>query len=277
MMPVIRISLPGLPLEVSAYGLFAVLAFLAGALLFRHTLRQAGLQSRTVRTAILITVIGFLIGARLMNLIVHPEAFRPGSGFRPWSLDLANFSLYGGILAVALGLGILIRFARLDGWRLLDATVLPFTAAFALARTGCFLNGCCAGKITTSPLGLPFPAAQTAARQLAQLTGSSISMQLGQYPTQLYELALALAGLAFMIGIRALWSRTGLAGRPSWPAGTAFLTYAIWFTAMRWVILPLRDYPYSEAVTHVAYPALYAAITVTGVILLKRRIMAAAA
>ena len=264
MMPVIRFALPGLELTLPSYGVFAVLAFIAGAVLFRRALRQAGFPVRIVRIAIGITVVGFLAGARLLNLFVHPEAFQ--SGFALWSLDLANFSLYGGILAVALNLLALIWIGRLDGWKFLDATVVPFTIAFAFARTGCFLNGCCTGRMTASPLGMPFPAALTAARQLARLTGSSIPIQLGQYPTQLYELALALIGLLAI---------TWLRRRRTLPTGAAFLIDAVWFTAMRWAILPLRDYPYQPVVTGIAYPILYATIIITSIFLLIRRQTAA--
>jgi len=267
MMPVIRVNLPGLLFDVPSYGLFAVLAFLAGALLFGYTLRKSGFSPRTIRMAVLISVAAFLFGARLLNLFLHPEAFL--AGFSPWSLEFTNFSLYGGILAVALGLAALIRMEHLDGWRLLDAAVLPFTAAFTFARIGCHLNGCCAGKMTASPLGLPFPAAQTAARQLAQLTGSNALVPLGQYPTQLYELVLAITGLMMISGIQRLRRRIG---RAEWPVGTVFLMDAIWFTAMRWAILPLRDYPYQPIVTRLLYPAMYVIIIVMSAILLSRRI-----
>jgi len=51
-------------------------------------------------------------------------------------------------------------------------------------------------------------------------------------------------------------------------AGTVFLLYGIWFTAMRWAILPLRNLPYSETVTQIFLPLLYGGLILAGIALL---------
>lgn len=68
------------------------------------------------------------------------------------------------------------------------------------------------------------------------------------WPTQLFELGLALAGLALVLLV---CSRRRLA------PGSLALLYAIWFSAARWAVLPLRELPYDPVVTEVVYPALY--------------------
>jgi phosphatidylglycerol---prolipoprotein diacylglyceryl transferase len=137
--------------------------------------------------------------------------------------------------------------------------VLPAAVAFSLARVGCFLSGCCGGKMTRSWLGMRFPPRPSA--QALPFTSLPVfgSIDLPVYPTQLFELALALLGL-----VPALW----LYFRRKVPAGVPFLVYGILFTAMRWAVLYFRYLPYPEYVVGIIYPFLYAILIACGMILL---------
>jgi len=175
-----------------------------------------------------------------------------------YSLQLTGLSLYGGVLGALLAFVVWTAVRRRSPLPILDALVLPSAVAFALARVGCFLNGCCAGKATNSFLGVVFPSKQAGEQFtgiLALLGKSSVAV----YPTQLFEMSLALLGL-----IPVMW----LYFRKKPRAGTVFLLYGIWFTAMRWAILPLRNLPYSETVTQVFLPLLYGGLIVAGIALL---------
>jgi phosphatidylglycerol:prolipoprotein diacylglycerol transferase len=66
-----------------------------------------------------------------------------------------------------------------------DSVGLAMPLSLAIARFGCFLNGCCGGKPSGLPWAVTFP-------------GSTMSV----HPTQLYELALDLALFAFLLWIR---------------------------------------------------------------------------
>jgi len=138
---------------------------------------------------------------------------------------------------------------------LLDAIVVPAALAFALARVGCFLNGCCYGVFTDSVWGMEFPVkggAQETLNSLFPFIG--ISIPASRYPTQLFELVLALLGLV----------PTLIFGRRL-KDGSMFLLYGAWFSAMRLAILPLRSLPYDDIVTNAVYPALYLTLTALGI------------
>lgn len=244
--------------QIPAYMLFAEAGAgigFAAALLF---LRREGLS--LFRSVLMLAgmACAFLIGARLFNFAVNPDAY--GRSLQIYSLQLTGLSLYGGILGAFSAFLVWTAVFRLNPRPLLDALTAPAAAAFALARVGCFLNGCCAGKATNSFLGVVFPTKQGG----EQFTG--ILTLLGKtnvavYPTQLFEMSLALIGL-----IPVMW----LYFRKKPRAGTVFLLYGIWFTAMRWAILPLRNLPYSETVTQVFLPLLYGGLIIAGIVLLWR-------
>jgi phosphatidylglycerol:prolipoprotein diacylglycerol transferase len=257
MRPDINLSPFGLDIAFKAYALFTVLGALTAAALALMLLKRAGIPVR--RSAVLLALMTacFLVGARLLNAGVNPDAY--GGSFRLWTLRLQGLSLYGGIAGAAAALFIWLRRYHYAAWPALDALTMPFGAAFALARVGCYLNGCCGGIQTDSACGVFFPTddGSSILPDFPGLIGSPPSAAV--YPTQLFELALALLGL-----IPAMW----LYFRGKSPPGTAFLVYGVWFSAMRLAVLPLRSLPYPPVVTALVYPLLYAGTIVAGIALL---------
>lgn len=249
-------------MKIAAYSccsvIAALLALVVAALMLR---RRAGLsrgESIMLPSAL---ALAFLLGARLLNFLLNPEAY--GGALRLTSLSWAGFSLYGGLLAALAMLILWARLRRRQPWPLLDALFIPGGAAIIVARLGCFLNGCCGGIVTNSPLGMVFPARQAALDYLAQLTPLFSDPQpQAIWPTQLLEMGGAALGLAVLAP---LYLRRKL------PEGAAALLYAAWFSACRWAILPLRSLPYAEIVTGFLYPLLYASIILIALILLPRR------
>ena len=74
-----------------------------------------------------------------------------------------------------------------------DAFALPVAVAVAIGRIGCFVAGCCYGRVTTLPWGVGFPLAQDDFGVL-------------RHPTQLYELAFhSVAAATLLVMDRKRW------------------------------------------------------------------------
>lgn len=74
-----------------------------------------------------------------------------------------------------------------------DTFALPVAVAVAIGRIGCFVAGCCYGRVTTVPWGVSFPLAQDEAGIL-------------RHPTQLYEVVFhILAAIILAIMDRKRW------------------------------------------------------------------------
>ncbi len=74
-----------------------------------------------------------------------------------------------------------------------DTFALPVAVAVAIGRVGCFVAGCCYGRVTTVPWGVSFPLAQDEAGIL-------------RHPTQLYEVVFhILAAIILAIMDRKRW------------------------------------------------------------------------
>lgn len=239
-------------LTLKAYTLMAFLGAIVFSAMALPALKKAGLNSAKKAVLLLSMCVLFLIGARLWNVAVSPKSY--GGSLKWYSLKMTGLSLYGGILGAATALVVLLIVWKKNVFRVLDGLCLPFGAAFAIARIGCYLNGCCRGTPTDSFLGVSFPskASSLPLGLLGSLKFSSIV-----HPTQLYELVGGLVALpiAYLIA-KILKLREG----------GFFIAYGVLFCAVRLAVLPLRSLGYGEVITRIVYPALYIALMVLGVI-----------
>jgi phosphatidylglycerol:prolipoprotein diacylglycerol transferase len=259
MRPEIVFDLFGMSFVIKSYALFSLLGALVGIAAALPLLKREGLPIRRALVLLLAMAAAFLVGARLFNYAINPAAY--GGSLHVFTLRLAGLSIYGGILGALGALLLYSLLARVSAWRLLDAFVLPAGLAFALARVGCYFNGCCAGVATNSRWGVAFPmsAGETELiSSLFALIGTS-NPKIYLFPTQLFELTLALLGL-----VPILWFYF----RQRLPYGAAFLLYGMWFSGMRLAILPLRSLPYPSIVSHIFYPVFYILLIIIGLVAL---------
>lgn len=251
MHPEFLFSFFGSPYTVRAYDVFSIIAILSAVILAPPLLlRKAGMKTRKGLAFTLVLLAVFITGARLFNYAVNPMQY--GGLLQIWSWRFTGFSLYGGLIASGLALPVLSFLFRCRLWAAADALVLPAGTAFSLIRLGCFLNGCCAGTATDSVLGVAVPVTEKETEllgKLLQLVNSPVMVKV--WPTQIFESGLAILGLAVILP---------LSRRRRLSEGSAALMYAMWFTAARWGVLPLRSLPYRHFVTDIFYPALYGSI-----------------
>jgi phosphatidylglycerol---prolipoprotein diacylglyceryl transferase len=214
-----------------------------------------------------------IVGARLFDLGIAWRYYAEDPS-RIYALQFRGFSLYGGlILALAAG-AVLSRALHLPLWRLADGAVPALTAGIVLMRTGCFLNGCCFGTVTSLPWGVTYPVGSPAwVQQLATgktgLLGFAGAIK-PVHPTQIYEMiaALALCGLTMWLLLR----RKSFRARRT-PSGVPFLVFALGFTLFRFGDNYLRVRLPTIAAPVWFYPVLYLTISagVAGLIVWRLR------
>ena len=98
-----------------------------------------------------------------------------------------------------------------------DAFALPVAVAVAIGRLGCFVAGCCYGRVTTMPWGVGFPLARDAVGVV-------------RHPTQLYELAFHFAAAAALL----------MMDRRRWLVGNQLKAYLIAYMIYRFLSEWLR-------------------------------------
>lgn len=247
---------------ISSYSFMALIGALMGVWIPYRGVRRLGWSRRAYSGLVFFVGISFLVGARLLNVLVRPGVY--GTDFPWYSLRFAGFSLYGGILA---GLAALLLYTKLYGKKplpVLDAVTPGGIVAFCFARTGCFLTGCCAGCVTASALGVPRELSQSGQKTLSDISNviplpflHESGQALNVWPTQLFELGGALLGLLLLLAVVRQFRL---------PQGGFFLLNLSWFSLVRLLVLPLRALDYRAGVKEWAYPLLYSLMICSGLI-----------
>lgn len=140
-----------------SYGLSIAVGVMLSLFLMQHRAKREGFPAGEdiMDMAFVIVLWGF-VGARLFYVLQNLEYYlsAPLKFFAVWEGGLI---FYGGIFVGMVGFIRFVRKKKLPFWKLLDF-VAPYVAlAHAFGRLGCFLNGCCYGKVCDLPWAVRFP------------------------------------------------------------------------------------------------------------------------
>jgi len=210
---------------INTYGVFLALAFLCAILITVKLAARDGLAREKVYDLCLWMLLCSLIGSKILMLFTEPE-YRD----HPWQLLSLDFLrsggvFYGGLIGAVVSGYLLMKRYKLPWWKTADACAPGIAIGNFFGRQGCFAAGCCWGKPTSLPWGVKFT-------ELGhEITGVPAGVPL--HPTQLYE------SFSMLIVFFFLW---WLHGRRRFD-GQVILTYALLYSAVRFLIEFLRDDP----------------------------------
>lgn len=205
------------PLPIHAYGLMIAIGFLTALYFIQRECKRANIDPEVIGNAAFWSLLLGIAGTRVLHIIMFPQ-------FYSWSNPIGWFAIWegglvfqGGPPPVLIFLFFYFRHHKINFWKVADIAAPYLALGHGIGRIGCFLNGCCYGQITESPLGVAFRRipgdlnlpAEGSAPFLDQLSRGLVSAEshwsLPVHPTQLYESA-GLIGLCLvMLAIRRKW------------------------------------------------------------------------
>ncbi len=222
------------PLTVYSYGAMLALAFIVGTVLAAFRAQKAGLDKNKIVDLIFYILVSSLLGARLLFAAINwdyyaghiPEVFQIWEG---------GLVFYGGLVLAFIVSVWFIKKNRLPLGKVLDVLAPPVALGIAIGRIGCFLNGCCWGKVSLK-WGISFPFKDNppvyAEQVYAGLVSKDALCSLPVIPTQLYE-SLACS----LIFVFLLWL-----DRVKRFDGFLFWMFILLYSAFRFFIEYLRYY-----------------------------------
>ena len=191
------LHVPGTNVTLLTSNLLLVLAVAAHSVLSHRWLRADGIGGRSAAAALAAFWLAALVGGRIHHLAAAWSRLPALT----WRVVLSpSFHAPGLLLGALVGIGLVVPRLGVPARRFFDGVAAPAGVAFAIARLGCFLNGCCFGTYCPYPWGVVFP--RDSPIYLIQVEAGVIPLGASQlapvHPLQLYFAAAGLAIAAFL-------------------------------------------------------------------------------
>ncbi|RKZ18814.1 prolipoprotein diacylglyceryl transferase [bacterium] len=142
--------------SLPSYGVMMVIAYFAGLYVILREARRVKLDASKLESLTLWILVGMIIGARVWYVIEMWNYYSQNVGaiFRVWEGGLV---FYGGFIGGFVGGLLYLKVSKLQFGKVTDVFAPGLALAIGIGRIGCFLNGCCFGKVTSSWIGVEFP------------------------------------------------------------------------------------------------------------------------
>lgn len=214
---------------IYSYRTMLALAFVACTLL---TVRESRLRPGGVELSPLVGIwamFGALIGAHAFYILQYGRALDIWRALFVWEGGLV---FYGGLAGGLGAAGIYLAIWKVPFMNGADSAAPYLAVGEAIARVGCFLNGCCWGTECGLPWAVTFPRFSLAyqAQMQAGDLSKSAAHSLPVHPTQLYM-------VVGLLAVSLLLKRALVRPRP---AGVVFFGYIFLYGLLRFLVELVR-------------------------------------
>jgi len=181
------------PLTIHTYGLCMAIGFLASWQMAVWLCRRTGQNADRLTALVTWLMLASIIGARIAYVWEHWTAEFADAPLSVLRFDQGGLMFYGGLIGAALVLFVYAKVTRSHLFLTTDLILAVVPLGHAFGRIGCFMHGCCYGKMTQTCWGVSFPKGSPAWWEQAYATPPLIpqtaTCSLPVIPTQLIESA----------------------------------------------------------------------------------------
>jgi phosphatidylglycerol---prolipoprotein diacylglyceryl transferase len=143
-------------LDIYSYPFMLYLGLVFGVLAGTVAANVAHLDSARVRLATLLLLVPALAGSRLLFVATHWHIYRrEPRGI--WRRSEGGAAMYGGLLLGVPLSGPLLSLLQVPFGAFWDVATFTILIGMVFTRVGCVLNGCCAGRPSSSRFALYLP------------------------------------------------------------------------------------------------------------------------
>jgi phosphatidylglycerol:prolipoprotein diacylglycerol transferase len=144
------------PFTLYSYGLFVAVGFLLSTVLVLRDSEKFGVSRNDVFDCLIVILIGGLIGGRLLFVIIN-WGYYLRYPLRVFAFYEGGMAIQGALVTAVVSGVLVSRIKKIPFWKVADL-IAPYAAlGQSMGRIGCFLNGCCYGRIIESGIGVTFP------------------------------------------------------------------------------------------------------------------------
>jgi len=192
---------------IYSYGVSIALGLLSAHFVIVRLGRREGLGPDFAANILMAIIVSAIAGARIAYVMEHWTSVYAANPVSIFHLRSGGLMFYGGFILAVITTLVFIKIAKLRLLPVLDvlATALPLAHAFG--RFGCFVNGCCHGRLSGTgaferavsvvyPRG-SHPWAWQVGEELIDVTDTALPM----FPSQLVESGANLAIFALLLAL----------------------------------------------------------------------------
>lgn len=155
--------------NIYSYGLLIALGYTIGTIWILREASKDGLPVESIFDMLILQLIVGICGSRLLFILEYtPEKLNFKDFF---AFEQGGLTFYGSLISSFIFDLLFLKIKRIPFWRVMDCIGFGMPLGIAVARVGCFLNGCCYGTACNFPWAVNFPLLENQA----------------VHPTQLYE------------------------------------------------------------------------------------------
>ncbi len=171
--------------------LYILFLLLLVPILVRSIIKSAykkGMEPDNALNILILSSISFFVDARILFVLLN---------YSLKEIDLSNalmfwdggFSIHGGMILAGIVASLYLKFNITSIYKFGDIVAPLLALSISVARIGCFLRGCCFGRVTSLPWAITyaFPSPAYVYQYSKGLIGSEQRYTLPVHPTQLYE------------------------------------------------------------------------------------------
>lgn len=145
------------PLVLRSYGLCMALGFLLGWQAAAWLCKRTGQNADALASLLTWLMVSAIFGARAAYVLEHWKAEFADAPLDILRIDKGGLMFYGGLITASIPLLLHARANRQHLFQVTDLILAVVPVGHAFGRIGCFMHGCCYGKITRSCVGVSFP------------------------------------------------------------------------------------------------------------------------
>ncbi|MBE7444143.1 MAG: prolipoprotein diacylglyceryl transferase [Planctomycetia bacterium] len=144
-------------IPIYSYGFMLMIAFLVAISIARWRARKEGIDPNKITDLGIYMVCAGILGARLFSIIQFFDDYK-NNLFSIFKIYEGGLVYYGGLFAGIVTLYLYVKKHHLPFLKIIDAVTPSAALGLGFGRIGCFMNGCCFGKIAPHvPWAMQFP------------------------------------------------------------------------------------------------------------------------
>ncbi len=144
------------PVAIHWYGVLVATGFLTALWTAAIRARGIGVGQEVIMDLGIWLIVAGIVGARTFYVIGYWEDFR-SNPLEIVRVDHGGLVFYCGFIFAVLASILFVRRKKLDFWKLADVCAPSIALGHVFGRLGCFMNGCCYGKVCSLPWAVRFP------------------------------------------------------------------------------------------------------------------------